>query len=182
MKAKILSLTIFLLLFLFMVIPSFAFGRPDFANKPDLSPTGAQNGKVRSCQAFEKSIKNRMTHLTKLSTTMEGKFDKIAQRVEEYYTSKVIPNGKTVANYDVLVADVQIKKDAVTAAIITAQTNADNFTCNSDNPKSNVSQFRTDMQNVKEALKEYRTSIKNLIVAIRSLTGAENRVTVTPTP
>ena len=106
---------------------------------------------------------------------MEDKFDKHAQRVEEYYTSKVLPSSKTVAGYDSLVADIQAKKTAVTTAISTAQNDANKFSCTGDDPKGHLTQFRKDMQAVKKALKDYRTSIKNLIVAVRSVTGATER-------
>lgn len=182
MKTKFLSSAILLPLFLLIVTPALALGRPDFANKPDLSPTGAQNGKIRACQAKENAIKNRISHLTALVTTMESKFDSIATRVKDHYTNKVVPSGKTVANYDDLVADIQTKKDAVDTALKTAQADVDSFSCTSTNPKDQLTQFRTDMKNVKKALKEYRTSIKNLIVAVRSVTGEENKATETPTP
>lgn len=180
MKNGFLGLAILSLLFLFVVTPGFALGRP--FNNNNLTPTVGQNGKLRACQARENAIKTRISHLSLLATTMESKFDKIAQRVEDYYTNKVVPSGKTVSNFNNLVADTTTKKVAVDAAIKLAQTDVDNFTCTSTNPKANLVQFRTDMQNVKTALKSYRTSIKNLIVAVRSVTGQENKVTKTPTP
>lgn len=192
MKTKSFSLAVLLPLFLLLVIPVSAIGRPDFAKKPETTPTEKATGKLRACQAWESSIKTRMSHLVSLAATMQEKFDKIAERVENYYINKTVPSGKTVTNYDTLVSDIQVKKEAVTAAVATAQTNADAFTCDSENPKDSVKQFRLDMQNVKKALKDYRTSIKNLIVAVRSVTGEENKdkdeptvtptVTVAPTP
>ena len=72
--------------------------------------------KLRACQARENAIKKRASHLNQLATNIESNFDKHAQRVEEYYTSKVVPSGKTVANYDSLVADIDAKKAALDAA------------------------------------------------------------------
>ncbi|MBI4029548.1 MAG: hypothetical protein HY376_04255 [Candidatus Blackburnbacteria bacterium] len=176
-------LPVFLVLFfVLLAAPAFAIG------KPDSLPTQAQNrlteARLKACQARESAITKRMTHLVELVTKMEGKFDAIAQRTEEYYTSKVVPSGKTAANYDTLVADIQTKKAAVGTALASAQTNSTSFSCTGNNPKGLLTQFRTDMQAVKKALHNYRTSIKDLIVAVRSVTGETERVnpSVSPKP
>ncbi len=151
-------------------------------------PTRAQNRlvelKLKACQARENAITQRMKRLMELVTMMEGKFDAIAARVEEYYASKVIPGGKTVANYDALIADIQTKRAAVQTALATAQTNSTGFSCTGGDPKGLLTQFRTDMQAVKKALHVYRTSIRNLIVAVHSVTGVTERAnpSVSPKP
>lgn len=103
---------------------------------------------------------------------MQAKFDAIAERVKAYYTLKVVPSGKTVTNYDSLIADIQSKKAAVGTALTEAQSGVRSFACSADDPKALLKQYRVNMQSVKSALKEYRTSIKNLIVAVRSVVGA----------
>lgn len=107
---------------------------------------------------------------------MQEKFDAIAGRVEEYYTAKVIPSGKTVANYGSLVADIQTKKAAVQTALTTAQSHTGSFTCDGNDPKGQLTQFKDDMRAVKSALKDYRTAIKNLIVAVRSENGLWKKI------
>lgn len=182
-----------LFLFLIILTPSvLAVGRPDEVGR---NPTGVQEerrqqaqnrlteAKLRACQAKEKAIKKRTERLGKLATNMQEKFEAIAGRVEEYYTAKVVPSGKTVANYNSLVADIQTKKGTVRTALAQAQGNAASFACSSDDPKGQLAQFKDDMRAVKTALKDYRTSIKNLIVAVRSVTGAtERNSTVSPKP
>lgn len=192
MKIKISLFVILPLLLLTVLTTSvFAVGKPDGVGKPLAQGTGQAQGKLqaqthltdaklKSCQARENAIKNRSTHLVNLVTTMESKFDAIATRVEEYYTSKVVPSGKTVSNYDSLVADIQTQKTAVQSALTTAQTNS-TFDCTSADPKTQMTQFRTDMMAVQSALKDYRTSIKNLIVAVHSVTGTENSESPKPT-
>ena len=178
-------------LLLFILAPSvFAIGKPDTVGRPEtvIGRQQAQNRltevKLKLCQAKENAIKKRTGQLTKLAATMQEKFDAIAGRVEEYYTSKVVPSGKTVANYDSLVADIQAKKGAVQTALTTAQNNAGTFACDGNDPKGQLSQFREDMRAVKSALKDYRTSIKNLIVAVHSVTGTIERTnpSVSPKP
>lgn len=186
------------LLFLIVFVPSVLAVGPETVGRPSgvrANPTGGQQerkeqvqnrlteAKLKACQAREKAIKKRSESLGKMAANMQEKFEAIAKRVEEYYTSKVVPSGKTVANYDSLVADIQTKKGAVQTALTAAQSNAGSFSCTSDDPKEQMRQFKADMRAVKSALKDYRTSIKNLIVAVHSVTGAtERNETASPKP
>lgn len=130
--------------------------------------------RLQSCQARESAVKNRMESLIDLVTNMESKFDSIAMRVENFYTNKIVPSGKTVSNYDTLVSTIGTKKDAVTAALDKAKGDVSAFSCTANDPKGLLNQFRLDMQAVKGALKDYRTSIKNLIVAVHSVSPSES--------
>lgn len=174
----IIPLSLFLLLII--LVPSvFAVGKPDDVGRPIIDglndvgkkPTVMQGrSRQRACQAKENAIKKRVERLGKLAANMQEKFEAIAKRVEEYYTTKVVPSGKTVANHNSLMADIQTKKGAVQTALTQAQTDAASFTCTSDDPRGQMTQFKDDMKVVKSALKDYRTAIKNLIVAVRSVT------------
>lgn len=139
--------------------------------------------KLQVCQVHEKNITKRLESLTNLVANQEEKFASIAARVENHYTTKLVPAGKTVDNYDSLVADIATKKIAVDAALTTAKTDASNFSCTADDPKGLLTTFRKDMQAVKSALKNYRKSVRNLIVGIRSEKGSpEASPTPTTTP
>lgn len=135
--------------------------------------------KLQVCQVKERNIKNRLDSLTKLVTNQEEKFSSIATRVENHYTTKLVPDGKTIANYDELVADIATKKAAVDSALTTAKTDASNFSCTGDDPKGLLTTFRKDMQAVKSALHDYRKAVRNLIVGIR---GEKVSSTPSPTP
>jgi peptidoglycan hydrolase CwlO-like protein len=183
---NLVLLIIPLFLYALLVLPVSAV-KPLKNTTPPPLPTQAQGklteGKLRACQAKEQNIKKRVASLVNLVTNMETKFDSIASRVENYYTSKVVPAGKTVPNYDNFVADIQTKKSAVQTSLTVAQNDANGFSCTASDPKSQLKQFRTDMQAVKAALKNYRTSIRNLIVVVRSLTGEiERGGSITPKP
>ena len=125
------SIPLSLFLLLVILIPSvFAVGKPDTVNRPKTvmgrpsgvggNPTAVQQerrqqarnrlteAKLKACQAKENTIKKRVERLEELATNIQEKFDAIAKRVEEYYTAKIVPSGKTVANYDSLVSDIQI--------------------------------------------------------------------------
>ena len=138
-----------------------------------LPETKLQEAKLQACQAREEGIKNRSTHLTNLAKNIEDKFDAILTRVQNYYTNKVVPSGKTLSNYDTLVSNIQTKKTAVQTALTKAQNDVATFSCTSGSPKDAMLKFKTDMLAVKQALKEYRTSIKNLIVSVHGVTETE---------
>jgi hypothetical protein len=103
--------------------------------------------------------------LMRLVVKVEGKFDAITLRVETFYTTKVVPSGKTLPNYDVLVADIAAKKALVQTALSNVQSSSANFSCTAEDPKGQLNKFKLEMQNVKKALHDYRISIKNLIIA-----------------
>lgn len=190
--SKILTLTLIGILFSFayliFVTHSFAQTTPKQARenlitaKKETRIAKLDAAKLRVCKNKERVIINRLDALTRLVATQETSFDKIAARVENFYTEKVLTAGKTVANYNNLVTDIAAKKAAVDASLATAKTNSSNFSCSADDPKGDLTQFKTDMQAVKNALKDYRTSIKNLIVAIKSVVGEEESPSPTPTP
>lgn len=168
---KIFASTLVISGFLALAATAFALGpygpagvRPSTASEAGRSPLRAN---PRACQAKENAIKQRSLHLTQLVTLMETRFDTIASRVEGFYTSKVVPAGKTVPNYSTLVADIATKKVAVSTTLVVAQNDATGFNCTGNDPKAQLNQFRLDMQAVMGALKNYRVSIKNLIVAVR---------------
>jgi hypothetical protein len=162
---------------------SFAAMMPDQANNDSNAGQGSmqktatktrlENTKLKACQARENGIKNRSTQLAGMAKNMQDKFDVIAKRVQDYYTATVIPSGKTVANYDALLADIQAKKAVISSALSKSQADANNFSCTSGDPKGMMTTFKDDMQAVKQALREYRTSIKNLIVAVHAVTGTD---------
>ena len=138
--------------------------------------------KMKACQSHEESLQQRMTKLTNMTTNMQNKFAAHAQRVEDYYTDKVISAGKNVANYDQLVVDVENKNTKVSESLAKAQTTANNFSCEAENPKQVLTSFRKDMQSTKMALKEYRIAIKNLIVAVRGVAKTSESPTATSVP
>lgn len=168
MKHKILlSLAACSLSFVLAASPSFAQApRP----KPTLVP-----GRMRACEARSTAISTKSSQLVDMATNMLEVFDSHVTRIKNFYTNVVLPSGKTLANYDTLVSNIDAKRQAVVDAWNKAKTNSEAFSCTNGNPKQLLSQFRLDMQATKTALKEYRMAIKNLIVAVK-------RVSPTPAP
>jgi len=131
----------------------------------------SSDAKLRICKIREEMIKTKMKYVPELATEILNKFDSIATRVENYYNLNLVPNGKTLSNYDSLVSEIQAKKSAVKSALSKAQDDANSFSCANENPKGDLAKFRSDMSAVREAFKKYRKSVRNLIVAVKSLVG-----------
>lgn len=159
-----------ILLTLFLITLSLASPTQTFAkNQAMNSREPREDGRIRSCAAREKTLTTRMARLTNLATNMMTKFDGHVERIEKHYTTKILPKGAELSNYESLLANIKDKKAAVQVALAESQANTDAFKCESDDPKAQLQQFRSNMQTVKQALHQYRTSIKDLIVAINSI-------------
>lgn len=172
-KSYLILLNLFLIA-VFLAPSVFAVEKPNpskAAKNSIIRENRLTEAKLKVCQVKEKAMKKQIESLGKLAKNMLDKFDAIFGRVEKYYTEKVLPSGKTVSNYSILVADIQTKKEAVKTALDEAQSNVNSFSCTSSDPKGQLKQFKEDMKTVKSALKDHRTSIKNLIVAVHSITG-----------
>lgn len=150
-------------------------------NKPLQVQNRLTDEKLKVCRAKESLLLKKIQQLNKLAYNILDNFNSIAERVEEYYTTKVLPSGKTVSNYSGLIADVAAKKASVQTIMSSAQSDTADFKCTGD-PKAQLTKYRTDMQSVKRALKDYRTSIKNLIVAVHSVIGETQRNQASPKP
>lgn len=128
--------------------------------------------KLKACEAREKRIDATMEQMTKRGETHIAVFTKIADRVQAFYAEK----GRTVENYEALVADVQAKKLAAEQTVSGAQSVGEVFSCTSDNPKIASAEFRDAHKAQVAALKEYRTAVKNLIVAVKSAQSTQAKV------
>lgn len=142
--------------------------REKLASKSALRKERLEATKQRVCEQRKNGIVRRSTRLAERAERQLANFSSKVERLADFYNNKMVPDGKTVGNYDELVADIEGKKLAVQEAIDSAKTTATNFDCAGDDPKGQLGNYRTDMQNAITALKEYRTSIKNLIVAVRT--------------
>lgn len=121
----------------------------------------------RVCEKRQKAVTNIMTRISDRGQKQLTLFDTIATRVEMFYTDK----GRTVSNYDTLVADVNAKKAAAQEAVDTVSSESATFSCDSSEPKAAVTTFKDSLKLEISALKDYRTAVKNLIVGVKSAQG-----------
>lgn len=126
--------------------------------------TRLDSAKLKVCENREAKIEKTMTNLQKRGENQVAVFDKIYERLKKFYTDK----GYNVANYSVLMSDINAKRLSVQTVMSEISGMDKDVKCASDDPKAPVQAFRTKMKDLITKLKEYRTSIKNMIVAIKS--------------
>ena len=131
-----------------------------------------EENKLRLCQVKEKVITNRSNNMIRHANRMLEVFDSIATRIQNYYLTRLVPQGKILPNYNALILDIQTNKNALTPLLEAVQTDVANFKCDGDDPKGQLDQFKEDMHAVIAGLKAYKRSVRNLIVAVASIRRA----------
>ncbi len=145
----------------------------DSTNPHQPTATGQASGKahlaagqLKACQNREAAITNIMTRIDTRAQNQLTLFGTIATRLETFYTTK----GKTVSNYNQLLAAIASAKAQAETDFGTLQTNS-NFTCSSTDPKGMVTAFQSYLKMEISDLQNYRTAVKNLIVAVATANG-----------
>ncbi len=153
---------------------------PAAASQQAKSKAKLEEAQLNVCQKREAALVKRSTQMTDRATRVEAKFADIASKVEAYYTTKLVPDGKIVSEYAALKGDIDTKKAAVDTALSVSKVNLASFSCAGDDPKGALTSFRTSMQSVNTALKEYRTAIKNFTKALHQVVGSSSSATASP--
>lgn len=137
------------------------------AEKKEAAQTKLSDAKLKSCQNREKAITNKMARISDRGQKQLDLFSSIAEKTEKFYADK----GKTLSNYDVLVADVATQKAAAQTAVDAVKSTSIEFKCDGTDPKGAASSFKVALKSEIDALKAYKTSVKNLIVGVKSVQG-----------
>jgi len=149
----------------------------------DLKPSGVKptgfNQKL--CDAHVKVAGLRESSMSKRAGNMTTRLDKIVSMVENYYTTKLVPAGKTVSNYDSLVSDIAAKKAALDPLVSKVQSDSTALTCANGEARGQFQNFRTDATSLLAAFKAYRLSVINLIQAVAKVAGSSSPA-VSPIP
>jgi hypothetical protein len=127
--------------------------------------TKLTEAKLRVCQNRQHAITNIMARIADRGQKQLTLFSTIASRTETFYTDK----GKTLSNYDALVADVTAKAATAQTAVDTIKSDSTGFSCDGSDPKGFVASFKDSLKSEISALQAYRTSVKNLIVGVKSV-------------
>lgn len=134
------------------------------ARKTEVS-TRLADTKLENCKKREAAINKGLKNVADRRSKQLEVFNKISERTQKFYTDKDL----SLANYDVLVADVNAKKSAAESAIADLKTKTIDFKCDGTDPVGAVDAYKAAREEVVVALKEYKTAIKNLIVAVKSV-------------
>lgn len=147
----------------------------------DQAKTQAQtrlaDAKLKVCQNREKVVTNIMARIADRGQKQLDLFTTIATRTETFYTTK----GKTLSNYDALVADVNAQHTSAQTAVDTIKATSVTFKCDGTDPKGMVSSFKDSLKLEISALQDYRTAVKNLIVGVKSVQSTTTSTTSTTT-
>lgn len=127
--------------------------------------TRLKDAKLKACHNREKRIGNLMNNLTYRTSQQVLVFTRIAERTQEFYMEK----GKTLSNYDALVADVYAKKAAAEALAAKTESAKAEFSCTANDPKGVSTAFKENLKSQTEAMKAFKTAVKNLIVGVKSV-------------
>jgi len=125
--------------------------------------------KLKVCQTREKVITNIMSRVSTRGQKQVDLFTKIADRTKAFYVEK----GKTLSNYDSLVANVNSKKTAAQSAVDAVKSTSTEFKCDGTDPKGVAATFKGGLKAQDEALKAYKTAVKDLIVGVKSVQSPE---------
>lgn len=142
-------------------------GQQTAQERKDAAQTRLADAKLKACQNREKAINNIMVRFADRGSKQLDVFNKIAQRTETFYATK----GKTLSNYDALVADVNAKRATAQTAVNTVKSNSVSFKCDGTDPKGAAASFKDSLKSEITALKNYKTAVKNLIVGVKSVQG-----------
>lgn len=137
------------------------------SSNTDQAKTRLANAKLKACQNRETAVNNILTRIGDRGQKQLDLFSTIATRAETFYVSK----GKTLSNYNALVADVSAKKDAAVAAVSTVKSKSVTLKCGDTNSKGLASSFKESLKSEITALQAYRTSVNNLVVGVKSVQG-----------
>ncbi len=137
------------------------------ADHKEAAQTKLADAKLKACQNREKAINNILSRLADRSQKQNDLFTKIADRTEVFYKDK----GKTLSNYDALVADVNTKKAAAQSQTDKIKDSSITFKCDGTDPKGALASFKESLKAEQVALKDFKTAVKNLIVGVKSAQG-----------
>jgi hypothetical protein len=124
--------------------------------------------KLKVCEKKEATIQRRSTRLVGKVEKILSNFDRIVQKVDDFYVDKVVPKVGEMENYEQLLNKNGAKRQEVYVALGAATETANNFTCEGVDPKDQIKQFRVEMKSVTQALKEYKHTIIDYLVAVKT--------------
>jgi len=138
--------------------------------------------RLKICEVREKNIENRFKTLLTLGTNTHKDKEMIVERVDTFYTTKLVPAGYSLPNYAALKADIASKEAAVQSILDEAKTNGSSFSCDSNDPKAQADDFKTNIQSLIAANKAYKASVKTFVVAVRDLAKQAKSDKMVPSP
>lgn len=193
---KIVVLAVVFAFFLFVATPALSYFRP-FPPQPRIKgeQTASSSANLREkkgqlkkefkerldqaklavCEKLEDRIVSRADRLVDRVNKHTTRFDRISNKVQTFYTEKMVPKGIIVENYNQLVSNIDTKRTAVQGAAGEAASVIKEFDCGGEGPRQILASFHDQMHIVIKALREYRKGVVDLIVAVRTAFNNSNK-------
>lgn len=138
--------------------------------KKEEAKKGLTEAKRTVCERRKETIVKLMNNVVERGNKQIELLTTIANRTKTFYEQK----GKTLANYDELVAGVDTKKAAAEAALASIDTIAQGFDCSGDDPKGKLGFYRETVKTKIGAITDYRQSVRSLIAGVKSVQGEQS--------
>lgn len=123
--------------------------------------------KAKQCARRQTVVNSITARIAARSQKQLDLFTTIATRVETFYTK----SGKTLSNYDQLVAAVNTARTTAQQTVGTIKATTITLKCDGTDPNGAGASFKTALKSEIQALKAYRTAVKNLTVGVKSVQG-----------
>lgn len=121
--------------------------------------------KLKLCSAREKTIDNVLTRVSNRGNGHLTLITDVANKTEAFYTR----SGKSLSNYESLLATVNADKVTAQDAVNRVKTDSISFSCDGSNPVGILQAFKADVQNEVSSLKDYKTAVQALITGVKSV-------------
>lgn len=141
-------------------------GTEDKRSASENSGKRLEGAKKKVCENRKGNVKTIMDRRVQWAERHIALFTTISERTQKFYAEK----GKTLPNYDELVAAAASAKAAAEADLSALKATA-SFDCDADDPKGTITAYKAAFEKEKNSLKAYRTAVKNLIVGVKSVQG-----------
>jgi uncharacterized protein YukE len=131
----------------------------------------SQQHRQQACEARKANLTRRESNAVRFAKNHKAVFDKIYQRVQDFYTAKQL----NVSNYDTLKSAVDsASTDAQTSISALQALDASTIDCTSTTVADSVSAFQSAVKDSRDKLKAYRSSLVDLIKALKGASTGTN--------
>lgn len=114
------------------------------------------------CEQHKAHLDKLMTNVETRSQRIYDRITKISELIKKFYVKKELE----VAEYDTLIADVDVKRATAKEHLDILLANS-GIDCDADSPRTMVKEFRNERKEKIEAMKAYRESVRKLLKAVR---------------
>ena len=154
-----------------MTAPALALSTADTAAAQAAAENRLDQAKLRLCTVRQNTIDSILRRIADRGNRHLVLISDVAIKTKTFYGK----SGKTLSNYDSLVATVNSGKTAAQAAVSQVQADSTTFNCSGSDPVGSLQTFKTDVQAEITALQNYKTAVQALVSGVKSVVGTSSR-------